>query len=82
VLTVQLSVQNHCSRTCSGKGVVIWFSVGRLGQRYIADIVKYFVQRHVFAQSPPGWRPSDKYPVNTSHRSWFVYKRLTRGVVW
>ena len=31
--------------------------------------VKRFVQCHVFAQSPPGRYPNDKYPVNTSHRS-------------
>ena len=35
-------------------------------------IVKCFVQCHVFAQSPPGRRPNDKYLVNTSHRSRFV----------
>jgi hypothetical protein len=35
-------------------------------------IVKRFAQCHVFAQSPPGRRPIDKYPVNTSHRSRFV----------
>ena len=29
--------------------------------------VKRFVQCHVFAQSPPGRRPNDKYPVNASH---------------
>jgi hypothetical protein len=32
-------------------------------------IIKLFVQSHLFAQSPPGWRPSDKYPVNISHFS-------------
>ena len=31
--------------------------------------VKRSVQCHVFSQSPPGRRPSDKYPVKTSHRS-------------
>ena len=31
--------------------------------------VQRYVQRHVFAQSPPGRRPNDKYPVNTSHSS-------------
>jgi hypothetical protein len=33
---------------------------------------KRFVQCHVFAQSPPGQRPSGRYPVNTSHRCLFV----------
>jgi len=32
-------------------------------------IVKRSAQCHAFAQSPPGRRPNDKYPVNTSHRS-------------
>jgi hypothetical protein len=40
-----------------------FFSKGRL---------KHFVQCHVFAQSPPGRHPNDKYPLNTSHRSRFV----------
>jgi hypothetical protein len=31
------------------------------------NIVKRFVQCHILAQSPPGMRPSDKCPVNTSH---------------
>jgi hypothetical protein len=35
-------------------------------------IIKRSVQCHVLAQSPPGRRPSDKYPVNTSHRCRFV----------
>jgi len=35
-------------------------------------IVERSVQCHVFAQSPPGSHPSDKYLVNTSHRSRFV----------
>jgi len=35
-------------------------------------IVKYIFKWHVFAQSIPGRRPTDKYPVNTSHRSRFV----------
>ena len=34
--------------------------------------VKRSVQYHVFVQSPPGRRPNDKYPANTSHRSRFV----------
>jgi hypothetical protein len=38
------------------------------------ETVKHFVQCHVFAHSPPGRRLSDKYPVNTSHRSWCVWK--------
>jgi len=33
------------------------------------EIVKHFIQCHVFAQSPPARRPNDKYPVNTSHSS-------------
>ena len=39
--------------------------------------VKRFGQCHVFAQSPPGWRPSDKYPANTSQHSWFVSECFT-----
>jgi hypothetical protein len=35
-------------------------------------IEKRFVQCHVFAQSPPGWRYNDKYPVSASHGSRFV----------
>ena len=38
-------------------------------QKKTVKNVKRSVQSHVFAQSPPGWRPNDKYPVNTSHRS-------------
>jgi len=34
--------------------------------------VKPIVQCYVFAQSPPGRSPSDKYPVNPSQRSRFV----------
>ena len=32
-------------------------------------IVKRSAQCHVLVQSPPGLRPKDKYPVNTSNRS-------------
>ena len=35
-------------------------------------IVKRFVHCHISAQSPPDRHPSDKYPVNTSHRSQLV----------
>ena len=38
--------------------------------------VKLFVHCHVFAQSPPGRRPTDKYPVNTSHRFQFFFLML------
>ena len=31
--------------------------------------VKHSVQYHVFAQSPPGRRPNDKYPIKTSQLS-------------
>ena len=31
--------------------------------------LKRSAQCHVFAQSPPGRRPNEKYPFNTSHRS-------------
>ena len=34
--------------------------------------LKRSLQCHVFAQSPPGRRTNDKYPVNTSHCSRFV----------
>ena len=37
-------------------------------------IVKRSVQCHVFTQSQPGWRPSDKNQVKTSHRSQFLCK--------
>jgi len=33
---------------------------------------KYFVPRHIFIQSLPGWPLNDKCPVKTSHHSWFV----------
>ena len=35
----------------------------------------------VFAHSPPGRCPDDKYPVNTSHRSRFVEKYVTRSII-
>ena len=38
--------------------------------------VKRAVQCHVFAQSPPGRRPSDKYRVKTSHSFRFVFAVL------
>jgi len=79
VLTVQWPVQKHCSLPCTGKGVLICFSFGHLGQRYIAETVKCFVQCHVFAQSPPCQRP--KHPVNTSQRSQFVLKRFTSSII-
>jgi len=31
--------------------------------------LKRSAQCHIFAQSPPGRRPNDKYPVNTSYHS-------------
>ena len=34
--------------------------------------LKRFVQCHVFAQSSPDRRPSEKCPVNTLHRSRFA----------
>jgi hypothetical protein len=46
------------------------------------SIIKPLVKRHVFAQSPPDRLPSDKYPVNNSHRSRFVQKHFTRSSVW
>jgi len=33
---------------------------------------KRSVQCHIFAQSPPGRHPNDKYSVNTLHRYRFV----------
>jgi hypothetical protein len=39
-------------------------------------IVKHSVQCHIFTQSPPGRRPSDKYRVKTSHGSRFVFAVL------
>jgi len=45
-------------------------------------LVKRFVQCHLVAQSTPGWHPSDKYPVNTSHRSRFVQKCFARSIIW
>jgi hypothetical protein len=35
-------------------------------------IVKYFVQWHVFAKSPPGQSSNDKYPVKNFYSSQFV----------
>jgi len=46
------------------------------------NTVKRFVQCHIFAQSPLGRSPSDKYPVNTSHRSRFVWTYFIRIVIW
>jgi hypothetical protein len=54
------------------KILLIWSSFGHLGRRFIAGIVKRFVQSHVLAQPPPGRRPAEKSPANTSHRSRFV----------
>jgi len=45
-----------------------WGCCRFLGDR---EIVKLFVQWHVFAQSPSGRRPDDKYPINTPHCSRF-----------
>jgi hypothetical protein len=45
-------------------------------------IVKRFVQCYVFVQSPSDRRPSDKYPVNTSHHSRVVLKCVTRRIIW
>ena len=36
---------------------------------FVGFIQPSSAQSHVLAQSPPGRRPNDKYPVNTSHRS-------------
>ena len=44
--------------------------------------VKRFVQCHVFAHSPSGRHPNDKYPVNTSHISQFVHRCFTGTVIW
>jgi len=40
-----------------------------ISHSYQKKTVKRSVQCHVFAQSPPGRRPNDKYPVNTSYCS-------------
>ena len=40
-----------------------------VGSRQLAALVKPSAQCHLWAQSPPGRRPNDKYPVNTPHRS-------------
>ena len=71
MITFQSSLQKHCYFPCIKKGMLICFS-GCLSQRFIAGIVKLFVQRHIFSRSPPGRRPSHKQPVNISHRSRFV----------
>ena len=49
-------------------------TVGGTATAYCSEkkFVEYFVQCHVFGQSPPGRRPIGKYPVNASHRSRFV----------
>jgi hypothetical protein len=72
VLIVQLSLKKHFNCLCTGKGMLIWFSFGHLGQWFIAGIVKRFVQCHVFVQSLPGQCPTDKCPVNTFYCSQFV----------
>jgi hypothetical protein len=51
----------------SGPRLEIWVGVS------LQDC-KTFVQSHVLAQPPPGRRPAEKSPVNTSHRSRFVQK--------
>ena len=38
--------------------------------------LKRSAQCHILAQSPPGRRPKDKYPVNTSHPS-DLYKNVS-----
>ena len=43
--------------------MLIWFSFGYFGQRFIVGIVKYVVR------SPPCRRPDEKYPVSASHHS-------------
>jgi hypothetical protein len=63
-------LSNEVLEECDKKKLCKW-----LGCYYVLfknKILKCFVQRHVFAQSPPGQGPSDKYPVNTSHLSRFV----------
>ena len=50
-----------------GKNTTV--SGGQLVLLFEKKTVKRFAQCHVFTQPPPGRRPSDKYPVNTSHRS-------------
>ena len=80
-LTWKLTLQKHFNCRCTGKGMLIWFPFGHMGQRFIAGIVKRFAQCHVFAQSPPDLHPNDKYPVNTSHHSRFVLKCFTHCVV-
>ena len=46
-----------------------WQYLGQQVLLFEKKAVKRFVQCHVFTQSPPDRRPSDKYPVNNSHRS-------------
>ena len=43
-------------------------------------IVKRFVQCLVSANSPPGLHPTDKYPVNTSHRSQIASGAVLFGI--
>jgi hypothetical protein len=49
---VKLSLQTHYNSQYIGKRVQNCISFGHLGQRYVAGIVKRFVQCHVFTQSP------------------------------
>ena len=44
-------------------------------------IVKRFDQCRIFVHSPPGRRPNDKYPLNTSHRSQFVLKLFACSII-
>ena len=72
VLIIPLSLHKHCNCLCTGKGTLIQFSFGHLGQWFIVGIVKHFVQCHIFVQSVPGQCTTDKYPVSTFYCSWFV----------
>lgn len=62
VLTIQLSLKNPATAAVVRKE---W-------EQFIMGNVKRFVQCHVFTQSLPGRRFSDKYPVNNLHWSQFV----------
>ena len=57
---------NSLSRNAIRKKM--WSNWGCYYFLFEKKIAKRFVQCHVFAQSPPGGRPGDKYPVSTSHR--------------
>ena len=53
--------------------LITFSSMKAIGKKmFEKEILKLFVQLHIFVQSPTVQGTNDKYPVNTSHRSRFV----------